>query len=95
MPAGVILETEGNIQKIQKKALYHYKTVKKSTPNLTSPYVYGFFTIVLIKQIFEKIKQLRAGSGNWTQFKLEVNPGLRVTLLTNRLIQILQNQSLT
>ena len=47
--AGVILETEGSVWKIQKRALFHYNTVKKGTPNLTSPYVYGLFTIVLIK----------------------------------------------
>ena len=37
-----------------KRALFYYKTVKKGTPNLTSPYVYSLFsTIVLINQIFE------------------------------------------
>ena len=46
---GVILETEGSIQKTQKRALFHYKTVKKGTPNLTSPYVHGLFAIVFIK----------------------------------------------
>ena len=29
---GVILETEGSVWKIQKRALFHYKTVKKGTP---------------------------------------------------------------
>ena len=29
---GVILETEGSVWKIQKGALFHYKTVKKGTP---------------------------------------------------------------
>ena len=41
---GVILETEGSIQKIQKGALFHYK---KGTPNLTSHYVHSLFVIVL------------------------------------------------
>ena len=50
----VILETEGSIWTIQKRALFHYKTVKMGTPNLISPYLHGFFTIVLKKQIFEK-----------------------------------------
>ena len=62
MAAGVILETEGSIQKIQKRALFHYKTVKKGTPNLTSSYVHGLFTTVLIKQIFEKKKKVVKGS---------------------------------
>ena len=39
---GVILGTEGSVWKIQKKALFHYKKVKKGTPNLTSPYAYKF-----------------------------------------------------
>ena len=34
---GVILETEGSVRKVQKKALFHYKKVKKGTPNWTSP----------------------------------------------------------
>ena len=52
---GVILETDGSIQKIQKRALFHCKKkVKKGTSNLTSPYVHNFFTIVLIKQIKKK-----------------------------------------
>ena len=67
--SGIILETESSIRKIQKRALlFHYKKVKKDTPNLTSPYVHSFFTIVLIKQIFEKNKSLRAASGSRTQF---------------------------
>ena len=73
---GVILENEGNIWKIQKRPLFYYKTVKKGTPNLTSPYNHGLFTIVLIKQISEKNKTLRAASGNRTQFKSEINPAL-------------------
>ena len=47
--SGVILETEGSIQKTQKKSLFHYKTVKKGTPNLTSPFIHDFFTIVFFK----------------------------------------------
>ena len=49
---GVILETEGSIWKMQKRALFHYKTVKKGTPNLISPYVHGLFATVWIKQFF-------------------------------------------
>ena len=43
------------IQKIQ-RARFHYKKVKKGTPNLTPPpsYVYSLFIIALIKQTFEK-----------------------------------------
>ena len=74
--SGVILETEGSIWKIQRRTLFHYKTVKKGTLNLTSPYVYGLFTIALTKQIFEKTKSLRV-SGNRTQFKPEINPDSR------------------
>ena len=29
--SGIILETEGSIQKIQKRELFHYKKVKKGT----------------------------------------------------------------
>ena len=60
--SGVILETEGSVQKIQKRALFHYKIFKKGTPNLISPYVHGLFTVALMKQIFEKNKSLRAAS---------------------------------
>ena len=52
--SGIILETEGSIRKIQKRVFFQYKKVKKGTPNLTSPYVYSLFTLVFIKQIFEK-----------------------------------------
>ena len=65
---GIILETEGSVQKILKRALFHYKKVKKGTSDLTSRYAYSLFTIVLIKQIFEKNKSLRAASGSRTQF---------------------------
>ena len=70
---GVILETKGSVRKIQKRALFHYKTVKKGTPNLISRYLYGLFTIVLTKQIFEKTKSSRATSASQTQFKPEIN----------------------
>ena len=66
--AGVILETEGSVQKIQKRALFHYKKIKKGTPNLKSPYDHSLFTIVLIKQIFEKNRSSRATSESQTQF---------------------------
>ena len=66
--AGVVLETEGSTWKIQKRALFHYKEVKKGTPKLTFPYVHSLFTIVLIKQIFEKNKSSSAASGSQTQF---------------------------
>ena len=65
---GVILETEGSIQKLQKRTLFCHRKVKKGTPNLTSPYVHNLFTIFLIKQVFEKNKSLRAASGSQTQF---------------------------
>ena len=68
MCTGVISETEGSIQKIQKGAILHYRKVKKGTPNLTSPYVHSLFTIILIKQIFEKNNSSRAASGSRTQF---------------------------
>ena len=64
----VILETEGRVQKVQKKAFFHYKKVKKGTLILTSPYVHSLFTIVLIKNFFEKNKSSRAASGSRTQF---------------------------
>ena len=56
------------LEKIQKRALFHYKKVKKGTPNLTSPYIHSLFTIVLIKQIFEKNESSRAASRSQTQF---------------------------
>ena len=66
--SGVILETEGSIQKMQKGHFFTSKKLKIGTPNLTSPYVHSIFTVVLIKQIFEKNKSLRAASGSRTQF---------------------------
>ena len=68
MFTGVILESEGSVQKIQKRALFQYKKVKKGTPNLTSRYVHSIFTIVLIKQIVEKNNSSTAASGSRTQF---------------------------
>ena len=70
----IILETEGSVRKIQKRALLHYKKVKKGTPDLASPYLRSLFTIVLIKQIFEKNKSTRAASGSRTQFKPKITP---------------------
>ena len=35
--SGIILETDGSIRKIQKRAFFHYKKVKKDTPNFTFP----------------------------------------------------------
>ena len=37
---GVILETEGSVWKMQKRAPFHYKKVKKAIPNLISHYVH-------------------------------------------------------
>ena len=62
--AGITLETEGSIWKMQKRALFHNKKVKTGTRNLTSPYIHSLFTIFLIKQIFEKNKSCRAASGS-------------------------------
>ena len=64
----VIVETEGSIRKMQKRSRFHYKKVKKGTPNLTSPYLHSLFTNFLIKQIFEKNKSSKAAFGNRTQF---------------------------
>ena len=72
--SGFILETEGSTQKIQRRALFQYKTVKKGTPNLTSPYVHRLFTVALMKQIFGKNKSLRAASRSCSQFKPEKTP---------------------
>ena len=51
LQSGVIVETEGSIWKMQKKALFHYKKSKKGTPNLTFPCVHSLFTIFLIKPV--------------------------------------------
>ena len=66
--AGVILEIEGSVQKIQKRPLFHNKKVKKGTPNLTSPYGHSLLTIILIKKICEKNNSSRAASGSQSQF---------------------------
>ena len=52
----VVLKTEGSVWKIQKGYFFTTKKIKKSTPNLTSPYVQNLFGITLIKQTFEKNK---------------------------------------
>ena len=43
--SGVILETEGSVQKIQRRALFHLSIVKKGAPNLTSLYVHSLLKI--------------------------------------------------
>ena len=58
---GVILETEGSIQKIQKGALFHYK---KGTPNLTSHYVHNLFVIVL-KSHQRQRQEVRPSFSHW------------------------------
>ena len=85
LPAGVILETEGRVQKIQKRALFRYKTVKQGIPDLTSPYIHGLFIAALIKQIPEENKSSRAVSRNWTQFKPEINPDPLILIVKNSL----------
>lgn len=40
---------------------------QKGTPNLTSPYVFSLFAIVLVKQIFLKNKSSRAASGSQSE----------------------------
>ena len=66
--AEVIFETEGSIQKTQKKVLFYYENVKKDTLNLTFTYLHSLFTIVLRKQTFMRNKLLRAANGSWFQF---------------------------
>ena len=48
---------------------------------MTSPYICGLLTIILIKQIFEKNKSSRAASKNRTQFKPEINPASGIEVL--------------
>ena len=64
----VVLETEGSVWKIQKGYFFTTKKIKKSTPNLTSPYVQNLFGITLIKQTFEKNKSPKAASGSQIKF---------------------------
>ena len=76
--SAIILETEGSVRKIQKRAFPTRKKLKKGTPIFTSPHVHSLFTTVLIKQVFEKNKSSRAASGSRsllnpkTQFTLEL-----------------------
>ena len=46
----------GQCLKDTKKGTFSLQKVEKGTANLTSPYVHGLFTVVLIKQVFEKNK---------------------------------------
>ena len=70
----VVLETEGSVRKIQKGYFFTTKKIKKSTPNLTSPYVQNLFGITLIKQTFEKNKSPRAAlaKNNLRLIKIEI-----------------------
>ena len=86
MKAGVILETEGNVQKIQKRALFHFSKVEKGTPNLASPY--SLFAIVLIKYIFENNKLLRAVSGNGTQFWSKITSGRSSKIFSSTVVDL-------
>ena len=45
-------------------------------PLLEEALFYSIFSLLLIKQIFEKKKSLRAASKSWTQFWPRINPYL-------------------
>ena len=81
---GVILETEGSIQKIQKG---HF--LKKSTPNFTYPQVLKpLYNCFHKKKIFEKNKPLRAASRSLTKIthvKKPVNHHSRPNLKSSSL----------
>ena len=66
--SGVILEYEGSICQRHKRALFPYKKLQKGNSNLSNPYVRSIFTLLLIKQIFEKNKSMRPAFKRWTQF---------------------------
>ena len=76
----LILEIEGSVRQRQKRALFSYKKPEKGTSNLNDPYVHSTFTMLLIKQIFEKYKSLVAASENRTQFWPKITPGVPETL---------------
>ena len=71
----VILEIKGNIHPRYKRALFTINY--KGTSDLTSPYVHCIFSLILIKQIFEKSKSLRIASKSQTQFLPRITPGVQ------------------
>ena len=44
----IVLETEGSVHMIQKRAFFKHIKVKKDTLSLAYPYVHSLFTVILI-----------------------------------------------
>ena len=63
-------------------ASFPYKKLLKYTFNLSNPYVHSMYTLLLIKEIFEKNKSLRAASKCQMNFWLRITPDDSVPYLT-------------
>ena len=64
----VILETKGSVRERHKRALVTLQNYKRAPLILSYPNVLGIFTLILVKQIFQKFKSLRAVSESWMQY---------------------------
>ena len=69
---GVILEIEGSIRQRYEMVFFPIKIIK-CTSNLSNLYVHSIFTLLLIKQIFEK-KSFSAATKSWMQFWPRIAP---------------------
>ena len=56
-------------------ALFPYKKLQKGTSDMSNPYVHSTFTLLLIKQIFEKNKSSKGASESRTQFWPRITHG--------------------
>ena len=68
MLSGVILETEDSVRQMYKRALFlNYKKLIKKTPD-EQIYVHSIFSLLLIRQVFEKNKSSRTAFKSQRQF---------------------------
>ena len=70
--SGTIIEIESSIRKRCKRKIFPYTKPEKSISYFNNSYVYSIFTLLLIKNFFERNKSLRAEPKVGGSFALEL-----------------------
>ena len=68
----VILEIKGSVRERHKRALVTLKNYKRAPLILSYSNVLSIFTLILVKQIFQKFKSLRAVPESWMQYQARI-----------------------